>query len=672
MIKQHRSDKMKLYTVIILCLALSIATVSAQGNSQSNKKEGDACTCRYGAKDGFDGVFLYFEAPDTSGRCTDGGNLVCVTEEDDGTFGKDFNGKCKSAQCFAPVEDVDGKITICHRTCSENNPWVRITIDSSAWVDGGHSCGHTTESCTGKDLSYWGDFQADYVLKVHGNRADVAARLNNDIDAIDSYWKHWEPACPSVRNGQCCFVDESSPYGYSCCGRAKVDPPMPADFDPTTSAPGPDTQPFITEAPSPFPMQQTTDTTEDPTNATEDPTNATEDPNSAPTDPTQLDETLAPFQEPPQCFARKLQDYSENWGIAVPQFRYQQSLSFLLDFEISDYITSETMISHTVMDATCTNSYTGAGLLSTRGLRLPIGNNRQKVGVALWIDADKIAADTEIFTDLDDGVTSAASVDFCVRFGLFTPPTAPGGAQEINWMEVVVKFDADLSDGFDIGTLNLEPLDRCEVEAQEAYEVEGYFCEDGAEATPIVDIPVLNQGQLAKVCVRPVERALDQGIRLRNIRDFKWKLVDRGLEQIAIKGSEPSSDGLTEYYCTPGFAICHFGSLLFASFFAVEGVVTGEGVADLQFGGQESRTSVSPKGVRRQLRDNNISEGRLLQTETVVGGSAEFTMEAKAAQSNGLFMFGSGSDDSTIKLSASFWIHSIIGVISMVVVTILL
>jgi len=30
------------------------------------------------------------------------------------------------------------KVTICHRTGSENNPWVVITISGNAWSDPGH------------------------------------------------------------------------------------------------------------------------------------------------------------------------------------------------------------------------------------------------------------------------------------------------------------------------------------------------------------------------------------------------------------------------------------------------------------------------------------------------------------------------------------------------------
>jgi hypothetical protein len=302
-----------------------------------------------------------------------------------------------------------------------------------------------------------------------------------------------------------------------------------------------------------------------------------------------------------------------------------------LDFEVSDFIVSETMISQTVMDRTCTGSYSGQGLRDTRGLRLPETANKQIVGVAVWIDPDFITQDLDIYSEEEnaDGEIKA-NVDFCVRFGLHTPPDTPGGSQEVNYLEVIVKFDADLTDGFSIGTLTATPLDKCEKEAQQAYEVEGYFCEDGAEDTPIQDVPILNQGDFVKVCVRPVPEALDQGIRIRSLNEFTWELVENALQQTAVKNQQAAENGLTQLYCQSGYAICHFESLLFASFYQKEGTVIGKGQADLQFGGQESKTSASPKG-RRALRD---TETRRLQIDESPGGTAIFTMEAGVAKSD--------------------------------------
>ncbi|KAL3906051.1 MAG: hypothetical protein SGILL_009433 [Bacillariaceae sp.] len=356
--------------------------------------------------------------------------------------------------------------------------------------------------------------------------------------------------------------------------------------------------------------------------------------------------------EPPDCFNRRLQDMQDRWDITLPYFNYQRSLSFHMDFEISDFVTDNSMVSYTVMDKTCTNSYSGSGLLDTLGLRIPSttntipGVNKQLVGLAFWIDPSEIAADSEIYSEgLDANDEMKGNVDYCVRFSLSTPSSTDGGSQEVNYLEVVVNFDADLTDGFTIGTLQAAPMDRCEAEAQEAFEVEGYFCEDGTEDSPVITRPVLNQGDLAKVCVRPVPRALNLGVRMRNIAEFAFRLNDSTLEQKAIENALPASNGLTEVTCEPGYAICYFESLLFASFFATPGFVLGSGVADLQFGGQQDITSVSPS--KRNLREESFTfEGnppRFLQEGAPDDGAASVAFDLEFDVGESTYYDGSGS-----------------------------
>ncbi len=58
---------------------------------------------------------------------------VCESE---GCIGKKVPGNCNGnnppsdGTCAAETE----RVTICHRTCSEKNPWVRITIDENAVI----------------------------------------------------------------------------------------------------------------------------------------------------------------------------------------------------------------------------------------------------------------------------------------------------------------------------------------------------------------------------------------------------------------------------------------------------------------------------------------------------------------------------------------------------------
>jgi hypothetical protein len=135
-------------------------------------------------------------------------------------LGKKVPGNCngnnpKDDECVATTE----RVTICHRTCSETNPWVRITIDEDAWD--GEGCGHqqhdVRDECSNKaPWTAWGRNRKDYLIKRHGTRAEVATALGNNNAAEKAYWKKWEHACPYVRNGNCCSWDPAD--GNPCCG----------------------------------------------------------------------------------------------------------------------------------------------------------------------------------------------------------------------------------------------------------------------------------------------------------------------------------------------------------------------------------------------------------------------------------------------------------------------
>ncbi|KAL3935641.1 MAG: hypothetical protein SGARI_002889 [Bacillariaceae sp.] len=217
-------------------------------------------------------------------------------------------------------------------------------------------------------------------------------------------------------------------------------PPSPAP------SPSPTKSPTLSPTPAPSPSPTKTPTlspavTDSPTSdsAADNQITETEPPSAAPVTAPAAPEDDA-NDDLPQCFNRRLQDVQDRWDITLPNFLYKRSLSFHMDFEVSDYITENSMVSYAVLDKTCTNSYNGAGLLHTRGLRLPQWSpanlNKQRVGLAFWIDPTEIMADTEIYSEGRDANNEMkANVDYCVRFSLSTPTNTNGGSQEVNYLE---------------------------------------------------------------------------------------------------------------------------------------------------------------------------------------------------------------------------------------------
>jgi len=143
---------------------------------------------------------------------------VCEPEK---CVGKKVPGNCNGNNPNDPdCVTATARVTICHRTCSEKNPWVRITIDEDAW--NGEGCGHrqhdVRDECKNKaPWTAWGVNRMDYLIKYHGTRAQVANSLGGNTAEIKKYWRKWEPACPYVRNGKCCsWTDPDN----MCCGDA--------------------------------------------------------------------------------------------------------------------------------------------------------------------------------------------------------------------------------------------------------------------------------------------------------------------------------------------------------------------------------------------------------------------------------------------------------------------
>ncbi|KAL3922693.1 MAG: hypothetical protein SGILL_002069, partial [Bacillariaceae sp.] len=360
--------------------------------------------------------------------------------------------------------------------------------------------------------------------------------------------------------------------------------------------------------------------------------------------------TDAPTDAPlPFGCRRRLADLEleRKWNISEPLFDYD-SLKFTLDFEVSDFISSTAQVQSTLFLDDCTGAYSGNAL--TDAVRTAFtsidGDGKQNIAVEIDIDPSTISSETDVYSENDAIGAVTADVDFCVRVGLHTPTVA--GEDEINYLETIIRFDVDLSDGFNITSVSVEPRDKCALAAEEAFLVEGYFCQDGFEPdAELGQAAPINQGDLVKICVRPQQRGLDNFVRMRRIADFTFNRdTAPAISQAAIENGLPASNGLSEVFCVPGNAICFFETILYASFFTETTTIGGSGVADLQFGGEESQTSVSPRvaiGKRRALRAEGKEELHRSLQSAGQESAAEVAFDLNVEVQEGIVSFGDSS-----------------------------
>jgi hypothetical protein len=320
---------------------------------------------------------------------------------------------------------------------------------------------------------------------------------------------------------------------------------------------------------------------------------------------------------------RGLATLAQKWNISDPTFIYE-SLSFTLGFGVSDYIKRDLdMVKYTVWDENCdvpegvslwpaapgngltsvTDDAATSLLLSEAGA--PTGGElmSQDVGITITIDPSTVSSNSNIYTEDTTVGAVTAEIRFCVRFELHTPKYL-ATIVEVNFLETIVTLSVDLSDGFEIGSIAVEPKDRLVRTANQVYRVRGYQCGVGeVELTDAEKAATRVQGSVIKVCVTPDEEATADGIYMRSIDSFSFNRDADGetpVVQVAVLNKVEAANLLTTYSnsaCT-GTLICHFSTILFANFYTAVGSVDGAGIASMQFGDATAR--------RLRLGDRNL------------------------------------------------------------------
>jgi hypothetical protein len=332
--------------------------------------------------------------------------------------------------------------------------------------------------------------------------------------------------------------------------------------------------------------------------------------------------SMAAYTHATPATSRGLQSLADKWNITDPLFEYD-GLSFDLDYGTSDFI-ADTMSEWVIYDEGCreggnaalvineltsvmavTKTVSGDAYLSTGG------NGDRNVELNITINTEQIFTDSSIYSESVNAESQLiATVKFCVRLSLYTPT---GGEKiEVNFLETLVTLNVDLTDGFAINDVAVAPKIKEVKTATQVYEVEAFQCgANNANLTPAEYANTRNQGSVIKVCVQPTLEGRQDGIFMRQIDSFTFNLDGDTVTQPAVEATIAASNGLTELDCGRGYGVCSFETILFASFYRVNGVVSGTGVASMQFGGSA-----------RRLR----SGSRALQAADDVAGSAEFEL----------------------------------------------
>jgi hypothetical protein len=253
-----------------------------------------------------------------------------------------------------------------------------------------------------------------------------------------------------------------------------------------------------------------------------------------------------------------------------------------LVYPLSDLVPNNTVVLITYSDTECSVNVDGNDFIVPDILYdenpLPDGTKNREVTIHYTIDPVKVQ-ESDIWVQRSD---DQFFMNFCVGLGLSTGDVSDPNSAVIAQIDTVVLLRVDLLGAF--GTeLNVTTGDRLDEEANQIYHAEGFLCDTGnnrvAYGTP------LTQGSLVRVCVKPEDDALADGVYMRRVEEFTFLREDSvggAISQTAVRDGTSANAGLTELVCIPGSELCYFETLLNSDFYFGPGTVTGFGEAWLQ------------------------------------------------------------------------------------------
>jgi hypothetical protein len=207
-----------------------------------------------------------------------------------------------------------------------------------------------------------------------------------------------------------------------------------------------------------------------------------------------------------------------------------------------------------------------------------VGQNAREVTIDFTIDPAKVQKSPFWDEQGDDQFF----ISYCVGLALYLGNAAEPGSTLVAELDTSVNIQVDLKGDFGV-EFDVAPADINEEAAQQIYYVEGFICDENNKEL-VASIPG-SQGSKLRVCVKPTDKALADGVYMRAITAFTFIRSDlpEGMDpitQVAVRNAK--SNGLTELTCLAGSELCHFETILRADFYAIPGSVRGFGEAWLQ------------------------------------------------------------------------------------------
>ena len=236
------------------------------------------------------------------------------------------------------------------------------------------------------------------------------------------------------------------------------------------------------------------------------------------------------------------------------------------------------------------------------------------------IDPEILSKNDKVFNS--DGYPDKATMQFCLRYMLWTGSETDDNAIEVNYKETILTIDFNMKKGFEMDGASAVPSeiygDKNNIADREGYGVEGYLCDiNTLEKIPTPD--GYSQGDSISICSKIGASAAEDGIFLKGVDYFYWKREFKlgGIPTTTIQYA--MKDGvianmLTQYSCTADALFCSFSTMLLADFFTAKGIVSGQGQVSMQFGTSQDRRSrrfaaekTNLRSLQQQQQDTDVA-----------------------------------------------------------------